>query len=296
MVRDRIGFIGIGIMGGPMVLNLLKAGYAVTVHSRTRSRAQPALDAGASWADSPAAVATRADVVFTSLPDTPDVEQVLLGPRGVIESARAGLVCVDTSTISPDATRRIGKALAAKGVEFLDAPVSGGQKGAIEAKLSIMVGGSTATLERIRPILEALGRTITHCGPLGSGQLTKLANQVMVIHTIMSMAEGLCFAERAGLNLDTTLAATVAGAAGSHSLKVLGPKAVAGDMTPGFMVDLQLKDLRLVLEHARKLGQPLPGVELVMELLGRLAAQGRGRDGTQALIDVIRQLRQDKPK
>ena len=178
-----------------------------------------------------------------------------------------------------------------KGITLIDAPVSGGQNGAIEAKLSIMVGGPAEALEKVKPILEKLGRTITHCGPSGFGQMTKLVNQVMVVHTIMSIAEGFAFAEKAGLNLDTTLAATSAGAAGSHSLKILGSKIIAGDFKPAFMVDLQQKDLRLVLEFAKEIGQPLPGIELIQRLFSELQAKGRGRDGTQALVDVIRQFR-----
>jgi 3-hydroxyisobutyrate dehydrogenase len=289
-MKQRIGFIGMGIMGVPMACNLLKAGFMVIVHSRTRSKAQPALEAGAVWADSPARAAQEADVVITCVTDTPDVETVLLGQHGVIESARPGLICVDMSTICPEATDRMADVLARKGVTLLDAPVSGGQVGAIEAKLSIMVGGPKEALDAVRPVLEAMGRTITHCGPVGTGQMTKLANQVMVIHTIMSIAEGLAFAEKAGLNLETTHAVTSGGAAYSHSLKVLGAKILAGDMAPAFRVDLQLKDLRLVMDTARRIGQPLPGVALAMQLLESLAAKGRGRDGTQALIDVIRRL------
>jgi 3-hydroxyisobutyrate dehydrogenase len=289
-LKERIAFIGTGIMGAPMALNLLKAGFPVTVHTRTRSKAQSLLEAGAAWAETPAGAAQAADVVITCLPDTPDVQKVLLGPCGVIDSARPGLICIDMSTISPDATKDMSAQLAAKGVTLLDAPVSGGQVGAVEAKLSIMVGGPIEALDRVRPVLECLGRAVTHCGPSGFGQTTKLANQVMVIHTIMSIAEGLAFAEKAGLNLETTHAVTCGGAAYSHSLKVLGAKILAGDMNPAFMVDLQLKDLRLVMDFARRIGQPLPGTALAMQLLESLAAQGRGRDGTQALIDVLRQL------
>lgn len=289
-MKQRIAFIGLGIMGAPMACNLLKAGYGVTVHTRTHSKAQPVLDAGADWADCPAQAARRADIVITCVTDTPDVEAVLLGAGGVIEAARPGLICIDMSTICPDATRRMDQALAQKGVTLLDAPVSGGQIGAVEGKLSIMVGGPKEAFDTVRPVLEAMGRTITHCGPVGFGQTTKLANQVMVIHTIMSIAEGLAFAEKAGLNLDTTHAVTSGGAAYSHSLKVLGAKILAGDMAPAFMVDLQLKDLRLVMEVAHRIGQPLPGTALAMQLLEALAARGRGRDGTQALIDVIRCL------
>lgn len=293
-MKDKIAFIGMGIMGAPMAQNLLKAGYPVTVHTRTKSKADAVLANGAVWADHPAQAAKDADIVITCVTDTPDVEKVLLGKNGVIESARQGLVCIDMSTISPEATQQMAQQLSEKGVQLLDAPISGGQIGAIEAKLSIMVGGSKEFFEQVRPILETMGKTITHCGPVGSGQMTKLANQVMVIHTIMSIAEGFAFAEKAGLNLETTHAVTCGGAAYSHSLKVLGAKILAGDMKPAFMVDLQLKDLRLVMETARKIGQPLPGTKRAAELLQKLSEQGRGRDGTQALVDVIRQLADKK--
>ncbi len=290
MADPRIGFIGMGIMGVPMARNLMKAGYPLTVHSRTRSKAEPLLVEGAVWSDSPAQTAARSDVVITCVTDTPDVQKVLLGPGGVIESARPGLICVDMSTISPSVTQEMGKTLAAKGVQLVDAPISGGQIGAIEARLSIMMGGEKEAVEQVRPIMEAMGKTVTHCGPLGFGQMTKLANQVMVIHTIMSISEGLAFAEKAGLDLDTTLEVTTAGAASSFSLKVLGPKIAAGDLKPAFMVDLQQKDLRLVLEAAEQLNLPLPGVALANQLMRSLQSHGRGRDGTQALVDVIRML------
>ncbi len=289
-MTPKLAFIGTGIMGGPMACNLLKADFAVCVHNRTRAKAQAALDAGASWADTIAQAVRDADVVFTCLPDTPDVQHVLLSPGGVMDSAKAGTICVDHSTISPKATVEIAKTLEQKGITLLDAPVSGGQKGAIEAKLSIMVGGPKESLEAVRPMLAALGTTITHCGPVGSGQMTKLTNQIMVIHTVLSAAEGLAFAKRAGLNLETTLAAISAGAASSRSLVNLGPKMIAGDFAPAFKVDLQLKDLRLVQETARQIGQPLPATALATELLQILAAHGRGSDGTQALYDIILSL------
>jgi len=295
MGGERIGFIGIGIMGEPMARNLLRAGYPLAVHTRTKARADALREEGAQWADTPAELARTSDVVIICVTDTPDVRAVLLGPGGVIEAAREGLICIDMSTISPAATREMGRTLGEQGVALLDAPISGGQIGAIEGKLSIMVGGQVEILDQVRPILCVMGRTVTHCGPLGTGQTTKLANQVMVIHTIMSIAEGLAFAERAGLDLETTLEVTTAGAAGSHSLKVLGPKIVANDLQPAFMVDLQQKDLRLVLEYAEQIGQPLPGTALVKQLFAVLQAQGRGRDGTQALIDVLRQLASGKP-
>lgn len=290
MAGERIGFIGIGIMGEPMARNLLHAGYPLIVHTRTKARAEALLQEGAKWAETPADLARASDVVITCVTDTPDVQAVLLGDGGVVEVAREGLICIDMSTISPAETKAMGEVLQRQGVSLLDAPISGGQIGAIEGKLSIMVGGRREVVEKVRPILDVMGRTVTYCGPLGAGQTTKLANQVMVIHTIMSIAEGLAFAERAGLDLETTLQVTTAGAAGSHSLKVLGPKIIAGDLKPAFMVDLQLKDLRLVIEYAEQIGQPLPGVALARQLLSALQAQGRGRDGTQALIDVLRQF------
>ena len=290
MSGQRVGFIGTGIMGAPMARNLLVAGYTLAVYTRTKAKAQKLLGQGAVWADSPAAAALGSDVVITCVTDTPDVEQVLVGPNGVIETASPGLICVDMSTISPAATRQMAETLEAKGVTLIDAPISGGEIGAIEAKLSIMMGGPADAIEKVRPIMDVMGRTVTHCGPVGAGQMTKLVNQVMVIHTIMSISEGFALAEKAGLDLETTWKVTSAGAAGSHSLKALGPKIIAGDLGPAFMVDLQQKDLRLVLEYADQLKLPLPGVALAKQLLTALQARGRGSDGTQALVDVIRML------
>ena len=290
MAKERIGFIGTGIMGKPMARNLQEAGYSLTVHSRTKAKARELLDRGAQWVESPAELAKESDVVITCVTDTPDVKEVLLGQNGVIKTASRGLICVDMSTISPAATKEMGQALEAKGVTLIDAPISGGEIGAIEGKLSIMTGGPKEAVEKVRPIMELMGRTVVYCGPLGCGQMTKLANQVMVVHTIMSLAEGLAFAEKAGLDLETTLKVTSAGAAASHSLKALGPKIINNDFKPAFMVDLQQKDLRLVLEYAEQLKQPLPGVALIHQLFTALQAGGRGRDGTQAMIDVIRQL------
>ena len=290
MAKDGLGFIGTGIMGRPMAGNLLKAGHRVTVHNRTRAKAESLLTQGARWAPTAADVARNSTIVITCVADTADVRQVLLGRDSVIEGARPGLICVDMSTISPAATREMGAILQEKAVTLIDAPVSGGEIGAIEGKLSIMMGGPAEAVKQVRPIMEVMGKTVSHCGPLGSGQMTKLVNQVMVIHTIMSVAEGFAFAEKAGLGLQTTLEVTSAGAAASHSLRALGPKIIGGDFKPAFMVDLQQKDLRLVLEYAEQLKQPLPGVALARQLLTVLQAQGRGRDGMQALVDVIRQL------
>lgn len=290
MERLKIGFIGMGIMGSPMAGNLIAEGYDVTVHTRTRAKAEPVLEAGAHWADSPASCAIDKDIVITCVSDTPDVWHVLLGKDGVVETGKKGLICVDMSTISPEVTQKMAARLAEKDIVLIDAPISGGEIGAIEAKLSIMMGGPDEAIKKIMPVMESMGRTIVHCGPSGYGQMTKLVNQVMVVHTIMSISEGLAFAEKMGLDLNKTLEATSAGAAGSASLKALGPKIIEDDLKPAFMVDLQLKDLRLVMEYAHKISQPLPGASLVKHLMTTLQAQGRGRDGTQALVDIIRQM------
>ena len=290
MTKERIGYIGLGIMGVPMATNLLKAGYSLTVFSRTKSKADALLGSGARWANTPAEVANQSDVVITCLPDTPDVKEVLIGCNGVVTASKRDLICIDMSTIAPNMTQSISKQLSKDGITLLDAPVSGGQIGALEAKLSIMVGGPADALQKVRPILETLGRTITHCGPSGYGQMTKLVNQAMVVHTLMSVAEGFAFAEKAGLDLQTIFDAISVGAAGSQSLKVFGPKIIAGDLKPAFMIDLQQKDLRLVLEFADQIKQPLPGVALIKQLFTVLQAQGRGKDGAHALVDVLRQL------
>lgn len=290
MSEQKIGFIGTGIMGAPMAENLLNAGYSLTVHTRTKQKARQILDKGAKWADTPAKLAKDNNIIITCVTDSPDVHQVLLGENAVIETAEPGTICIDMSTISPAVTKQIAAVLAEKKITLIDAPISGGQIGAIEAKLSIMAAGPKDAFDSVLPILQAMGTTITYCGPSGAGQITKLANQIMCVHTIMSIAEGLAFAEKAGLDMETTLKVTTAGAAASHSLKALGPKIIAGDLKPAFMVDLQQKDLRLVLEYAEQIGQPLPGTALIKQLFAALQAQGRGHDGTQAMIDVIRQL------
>ena len=288
-MTQRVAFIGTGIMGAPMAGHLLAAGHPLTVHNRTREKARHLLDRGAAWADSPADAARAADVVFVNVPDTPDVEAVVLGARGVLSAARAGLVVVDHSTISPSATRRMAEALSARGAAFLDAPVSGGDVGARNATLSIMVGGDGPALARIRPLLARMGKTITHCGPSGSGQLTKLVNQILVSVTNLAVCEALAFARRSGLDPQKTIAALGGGAAGSWQLANLGPRMVAGDFAPGFMIDLQVKDLRLVLESAKDIGMTPAAVQVVTRLFEAAQAQGRGREGTQALFAMVEQ-------
>ena len=290
MAAERVAFIGLGIMGGPMAGHLLAAGHPLTVHTRTRGRAEILLRAGATWADSPADAAKEVDVVFTCVPDTPDVEAVVLDERGVVSAARPGQIVVDHSTISPSATREMAKALEARGATLLDAPVSGGDVGAKNATLSIMVGGDERAFERVKPLLQRMGKTITHCGPSGAGQLTKLVNQILVSVTNLATCEALVFAKNNGLDLNKTIAAVGGGAAGSWQLNNLGPRMVAGDFAPGFMIDLQQKDLRLVHETAREAGLDLAALTLVHHLFVQAQQAGRGREGTQALYAVVEQV------
>jgi len=286
----RVGFIGLGIMGGPMALNVLKAGYPLTVWNRTRAKAEPHLAAGATWADSPSAVAQVSDVVITIVSDTPDVEEVILGPQGVIQGARPGLTVIDMSTISPHATRRIAARLAEVGVDMLDAPVSGGDVGAQKGTLSIMVGGKQEVFQRCLPILQAMGSRITLVGPNGAGQFTKLVNQIIVVGNTLAMAEGLVFAAKAGLDLNKVLEAVSAGAAGSWMLSNRGPQVIEGDFRPGFTVRLQQKDVRLVLEAAREMQVPIPGTALIHELYHAVEARGLQEEGNHALVKALEWL------
>src|SRR5687767_15433677 len=253
-MSQRLAFIGTGIMGAPMAGHLLAAGHPLAVHTRTRAKADDLLRRGATWAASPADAARDADVVFVNVPDTPDVEAVVAGERGILSAARAGLIVVDHSTISPSAARRLNDQLSARGATLLDAPVSGGDVGARNATLSIMVGGDEAAFARTRPLFERLGKTITYCGPSGSGQLTKLVNQMLVSVTNLAVCEALVLSRKGGLDPQKTVAALSGGASGSWQLANLGPRMLAGDFAPGFMIDLQVKDLRLVLEAAEELG------------------------------------------
>jgi 3-hydroxyisobutyrate dehydrogenase len=285
----NLAFIGLGIMGLPMAGHLLAGGHRLSVFTRTNAKAQPLLDRGATWADSPAAAAKDADVVFTCVSDTPDVEQVLLGERGVIEVARPGMVVIDHSTISPAATRDMAAKLAERGTTLLDAPVSGGDVGARNATLAIMVGGDPAAFEQVRPLLALMGKTITHCGAVGNGQLTKLVNQILVAGANLATCEALTFAQKAGLDLKTTIQAVAGGAAGSWQLQNLGPRMAGGDFAPGFMIKLQVKDLRIVAEAEAEMGLTLPGLQHVTTLFDRAMADGRGDQGTQALYAVVKQ-------
>ena len=286
----RIGVIGTGIMGAPMARNLLRAGHAVTVHNRTRARAEALVADGATVADSPAAVARGVEVVVTMLPDSPEVEAVMSGPEGVLAGAAPGLLAIDMSTISPAVARRLAARAAEAGVGFLDAPVSGGEQGAIAGTLSIMVGGDREAFARAAPVFAALGRQVTYMGGPGHGQMTKLVNQVVGATTLAAVAEGVLLAERAGLDPEAVVQAVGAGAAASWMLREQAPRMQRRDFAPGFMVRLQLKDLRLALEAAKQLGVPLPTTAVVHLLLNAVEAQGGGALGTQAIVTALEAL------
>ena len=287
---QQLAFIGLGIMGGPMAGHLLAAGHRLAVHTRTKARAQELLARGATWAENPAEAAAEAEVVFICVPDTPDVEAVVLGECGIVKSARRGLVVVDHSTISPTATRAMNQKLAEKGATLLDAPISGGDVGAKNATLAIMVGGDAQAFTKVEPLLRHMGKTIVHCGPSGAGQLTKLVNQILVGVNLLAVSEALTFAKKNGLDLEKTIQAIGGGAAGSWQLLNLGPKMIANDFRPGFLIDLMQKDLRLVSAAANESGSPIPAAALLHQLFTSAQAAGHGRDGTQALFRVLNQL------
>lgn len=277
-------------MGRPMAKNLLKTGYPLVVHSRSRKPVDEVVAAGARMAGSPKEVAGQVEILITMLPNSPDVELVALGPGGIIEGARSGLIFADMSTISPLVSQKIGKALEAKGVKSLDAPVSGGEKGAIEGTLSIMVGGEKPTFDSVLPIFQAMGKTITHLGPLGSGGFTKLANQIIVALNLTALGEALTLAKKAGLDRELTLKALGGGLAGSRCLDQKTPNYLANTYNPGFKIDLHYKDLGLIMESARALGVPLPTTAIVQELFGALRAKGRGGLDHSAVITLLEDL------
>ncbi|MGF1667728.1 MAG: NAD(P)-dependent oxidoreductase [Acidimicrobiia bacterium] len=290
MAAERIGYIGLGIMGGGMVANLLRAGHEVTVWNRTESKAEPLVAAGATLASSPAQVAASADIVMICVSDTPDVEQVVSGTHGVLDGLQTGALVVDHSTISPSATRTLSESVSARGAFWIDAPVSGGSEGASKGTLSIMVGGSHVDVQRAHPYLEAYGTTITHVGGVGSGQAVKLVNQILVVVNQLAASEALLFAKAAGLDLEAALSAVKGGAAGSWMLANRGPQMIADDWRPGFTIDLQQKDLRLVLEAAGELGFPVIATSLVHQLYLTLQRQGMGADGNHALVKALEPL------
>jgi 3-hydroxyisobutyrate dehydrogenase len=287
---ENVGFIGLGIMGQGMAHNLLKAGFPLTVWNRTAGKVDPLLKAGAQAGKDPADVAVGSDIIVICVSDTPDVEAVILGEGGVLAGARAGSLVVDCSTISPTVTQKLAKTLAEKQVAMLDAPISGGSEGAAQGALSIMVGGDAKDFERALPVFAAMGKKITHVGTNGAGQTVKLVNQILVVGNALAMCEGLLFAQAGGVDLKKTLEAVSAGAAGSWMLSNRGPQIIRRDWRPGFTIDLQEKDVRLVLGAADDLGVPLPGTALIHQLYRTLQARDLGSEGNHALIKALENL------
>lgn len=287
---DRIGFIGLGIMGQPMARHLVDAGYEVTVWNRTQSKASELVEAGARLGSSPRDVAARSDLIITIVADTPDVRQVILGPDGVLEGAPRGSVVVDMSTISPVATREIAQALSARGVEMLDAPVSGGQKGAIEATLSIMVGGTSEVFERVLPVLQKMGRNIVHVGGHGAGQVTKACNQLVLSLTLLGVAEALTMARKAGVDPAKVRAALLGGFAQSRVLELHGQRMLDGNFEPGFRTRLFHKDMGIVVETGRATGMPLLGAGLTAQLYQMAMNRGLGEMDYSVLARMIADL------
>ncbi len=288
--KTRVGWIGTGVMGQSMCGHLLAKGYAATVFNRTKAKAQKLLDAGAAYADSPKAVAERSDVVFAIVGYPKDVREVFLGKDGALAGSRAGTVLVDMTTSEPSLAREIEAAAKSKGAFSLDAPVSGGDVGAKNAALSIMVGGDAAVLEAVRPLFECMGKTIVHQGAAGSGQHTKMVNQILIASGMVGVCEALLYGHKAGLDLKTVLQSVGGGAAGSWSLNNLGPRILDRNFEPGFFVEHFIKDMGIALDEARRMNLSLPGLALANQLYLAVQAQGYGRKGTHALMLALEQL------
>ena len=284
----KVAFIGMGTMGSAMALNILRAGYEVTVHNRSREREEPVAKAGARRADSPKNAARGADIVITCVSDTPDLEAVVLGENGVIQGAKAGAIVVDMSTISPSATRRIAAELAKKGIRMLDAPVSGGSEGAQKGTLSIMVGGEATDVQKAMPVLRAMGKSITHIGPTGAGQMTKAINQVVAGGVYLAVAEGVTLGLKAGLDMEKVVQALAGGAAGSWVLNHRSGNMIKNEYPLGFRVRLHRKDVAIVMEAARELGVFLPATALVEQIENGLISQGCGDEDMSAMARLIR--------
>jgi 3-hydroxyisobutyrate dehydrogenase len=287
---SRIGFIGLGIMGKPMALNLRKAGLQLTVYNRSASKVRDLIDVGAAAAADPAAVARESDVIITMLTDTPDVEAVLFGKRGVAEAVRPGSTVIDMSTISPAAAVDFGKRLVAIGCDFLDAPVSGGDSGAKQGTLAIMVGGDERVFARVRHLFEAMGKRIARVGPIGAGQAVKACNQILAAVNLIGTCEALTMATAFGVDPKAMVEVVSGGAAGSWSLANLGPKIIAGDLAPAFKISLMQKDLEIVARAAADAQVPLPGATLAMQLFRSVQAHAGSDLGTQAMIRAYEQL------
>ena len=287
---EKLGFIGLGIMGKPMTRNLLKAGYSVTVYNRSHPVLEELAQDGATIADSPKQVAQQTDVVITCLPDSPDVEAVMLGSDGILEGAKAGMLCIDMSTIAPATARKLYETLKVKGIQSLDAPVSGGDIGAQQGTLSIMVGGKESAFQRALPILQAMGKNIVHVGEAGAGQVTKACNQIVVALTVQAVAEALTLAKKSGVDPAKVRSALLGGFAQSRVLEVHGDRMLNSSFQPGFTIDLHRKDMNIVLQTGREVHLPLLGSSQVTALMDSLIAQGKGSLDNAALVELYEQM------
>ncbi len=290
MSEIKLGFIGLGIMGRPMAINLLHAGYNVFIYGRREESMAPVTREGGERCAHPAQVATQADIVFTMVADTPDVQEVILGGNGVIEGVRDESIVVDMSTISPSATRDMAARLAAKGAHMLDAPVSGGEQGAIDGTLSIMVGGNAEAFERVKPMFEIMGKNIVHIGDSGAGQVTKSCNQVVIAQTIAAVGEAMILAKASGVDPVKVRRALLGGFAASRVLELHGQRMLDGNYAPGFKASLHQKDMRIVLETAAELGIAIPGAAAVTQLINALVGTGGGELDSAAIAQLQQQL------
>ncbi len=289
-----VGYIGLGLMGKSMARNILKAGFQLVVYNRSRASVDELAAEGARPADSPADVARQVDVVFTNVPDSPDVEQVVLGPNGIIEGAHPGLIFVDNSTIKPATARMLAERLAEKGVQALDAPVSGGDIGARNGTLTIMVGGPADALEKVLPVLQAMGKSITLIGDAGAGQIAKAANQIMVAAQMVAMGELMVFAQKAGADPRKVVEAIKGGSAQCWTLDVKPQRIFAGNRAPGFKAWLQAKDLNIVLETAREYGVPLPSSAVNAQMFNAMVQTGMGEMDNSAVLGIIEMMANEK--
>ncbi len=286
----KVGYIGLGLMGKSIAHNMLKAGFPLVVHNRSRPAVDELISEGAKAADSPEEVARQVEVVFTNLPDTPDVEKVVLGGNGIAAGAHPGLIWVDNSTIKPGTARSLAEKLAEQGVLSLDAPVSGGDVGARNATLAIMVGGPVSALNKVMPVFQAMGKTITHVGEAGAGQVAKAANQIMVAAQMVAMGELLIFAQKAGVDPQKVVEAIKGGAAQCWTLDVKPPRLFAGNRGPGFKATMQAKDLNIILETAREYGIPLPSAAVDAQLYNAMLENGMGDLDNSAVLGMIEKL------
>lgn len=286
---SRIGFVGLGVMGAPMASHLIKAGHQVAVWNRTSAKAGPLKELGAQVVSSPRDAASGAGIVFVCVGDTPDVEQVLFGAGGVAEGAGSGSLVIDCTTISPEAEEGFAKRMSARGIQYLDAPLTGGQKGAIEGTLTFMVGGQAEDIDRARPYFQAMGKKVVHAGPAGYGQRLKAVNQLVCGIHLLALGEGLAFAKKLGLDLASAREVLISGAARSWALEVYGEKILRDDFTPGFALKWQAKDTRIALEAARSLGLDLPGLKLADARLREALEKGMGEDGSHSIYKLYGQ-------